>query len=62
MIDLYKGDCLEIMKEIPDNSVDAVITDPPYCITRQSWDSIIDLDLMWIASNSETNPIDGIFN
>ena len=27
---LYLGDCLEVMKEIPDKSVDAVITDPPY--------------------------------
>ncbi len=31
MIDLRLGDCLEIMKELPDNSVDAVVTDPPYC-------------------------------
>lgn len=29
-IKLYLGDCLEIMKDIPDNSIDAVITDPPY--------------------------------
>ena len=29
---LYHGDCLEVMKELPDNSVDAVITDPPYGI------------------------------
>ena len=27
---LLKGDCLELMKEIGDNSVDAIITDPPY--------------------------------
>ncbi len=31
-VDLYLGDCLEIMKSIPDKSVDAVITDPPYGI------------------------------
>lgn len=30
MIDLQQGDCLELMKDIPDGSVDAVITDPPY--------------------------------
>lgn len=30
MIDLKKGDCLELMKDIPDKSVDAVVTDPPY--------------------------------
>ena len=30
MIDLQQGDCLELMKDIPDGSVDAVVTDPPY--------------------------------
>ena len=30
MIDLRKGDCLELMKDIPDNSVDLTITSPPY--------------------------------
>ena len=29
-ITLHLGDCLEVMKSIPDKSVDAVITDPPY--------------------------------
>lgn len=29
---LFKGDCLEIMKDIPDNSIDLVVTDPPYGI------------------------------
>ena len=27
---IYCGDCLELMREIPDNSIDCVITDPPY--------------------------------
>ena len=30
MIDLKQGDCLELMKDIPDKSVDLVLTDPPY--------------------------------
>ena len=29
-VQLYLGDCLEVMKSMPDKSVDAVITDPPY--------------------------------
>lgn len=29
-INLFNGDCLEIMKQIPDRSVDVIITDPPY--------------------------------
>jgi len=41
------GDCLERMKEIPDGSVDMVLTDPPYGTTACKWDSIIDLPLMW---------------
>ena len=30
--DLWKGDCLELMKDIPDGSVDLILTDPPYKI------------------------------
>ena len=36
MIELKNGDCLEKMKEIPANSVDLVLTDPPYNISRES--------------------------
>lgn len=32
MIDLRQGDCLEIMKDLPDKSIDLVVTDPPYGI------------------------------
>ena len=32
MIDLRCGDCLGIMKDIPDNSIDLIVTDPPYLI------------------------------
>ena len=44
---LLHGDCLELMKKIPDESVDMVMTDPPYGTTQCKWDSIIPLDLMW---------------
>jgi len=47
MIKLLKGDCLELMKDIPDKSIDAIITDPPYGTTACKWDSVIDFDLMW---------------
>ena len=40
---LLFGDCLERMKEIPDNSIDCVITDPPYGTTKLPWDSVIAL-------------------
>lgn len=44
---LMRGDCLERMKEIPDGSVDMVLTDPPYGTTACKWDSIIPLEPMW---------------
>lgn len=46
-IDLYNGDCLEIMKSIPDASIDLVLTDPPYGTTSCKWDSVIPLEPMW---------------
>ena len=46
-INLFQGDCLEVMKGIPDGSVDLVLTDPPYGTTACKWDSVIDFDLMW---------------
>ena len=47
MINLMLGDCLERMKEIPDRSVDMVMTDPPYGTTACKWDSVIPLEPMW---------------
>ena len=47
MINLMKGDCLEMMKSIPDGSVDLILTDPPYATTKNKWDSIIPFEPMW---------------
>ncbi|AUR96531.1 DNA methylase [Vibrio phage 1.226.O._10N.261.48.E5] len=47
MIELINGDCLEEMKNIPDGSVDMILTDPPYGTTACKWDSIIPLEPMW---------------
>ena len=44
---LMKGDCLERMKEIPDGSVDLILTDPPYGTIDCKWDSIIPLEPLW---------------
>lgn len=35
MIDLRQGDCLEVMKDIPDKSIDLIVTDPPYKLTSR---------------------------
>ena len=56
MIDLRLGDCLEVMKSIPDGSIDAIITDPPYGTTACKWDSVIDFDLMWEQLNRIIKP------
>ena len=55
-MELYKGDCLEVMKKIPSGSIDAIITDPPYGTTACKWDSIIDFDLMWEQLNRIIKP------
>ena len=44
---IYHGDCLEIMKEIPDKSIDCIICDLPYSMTACEWDSIISFDKLW---------------
>lgn len=48
---LYKGDCLELMKEIPDGSIDMILCDLPYGTTRNKWDSTIQLDKLWDQYN-----------
>ena len=44
---LVRGDCLEVMKHIPNGSVDMVLADPPYGTTACKWDLIIPLEPMW---------------
>lgn len=46
-INLRYGDCLDVMQEIPNNSIDCIICDLPYGVTKNYWDSVIDLDLLW---------------
>lgn len=45
--DLYQGDCLEVMKDIPDQSVGMILCDLPYGTTQNKWDSVIPLDELW---------------
>ena len=48
MITLYHGDCLELMKEIPTESIDMILCDLPYGTTACKWDVIIPLDKLWV--------------
>lgn len=47
MINLMNGDCLELMSEIEEKSIDLILADIPYGTTQCKWDSILDLDEMW---------------
>lgn len=47
IIQLYKGDCLEVMKQISDNSVDMILCDLPYGTTACSWDVVIPFEPLW---------------
>lgn len=56
MYQLYNGDCLEVMKNIPDKSVDLILTDPPYGTTACKWDSVIPFKPMWEQLNRIIKP------
>ena len=48
---LYKGDCLEIMRDIPDKSVDMILCDLPYGTTTCKCDSVITFEPLWEQYN-----------
>lgn len=50
-IDLRQGNCLELMKSIGDKSIDLILCDLPYGTTRNKWDSVLDLELLWEQYN-----------
>lgn len=45
--ELYHGDCLELMKQLPDGSVDMILCDLPYGTTACKWDSVIPFEPLW---------------
>ena len=49
--EILLGDCLELMKDIPNGSIDMILCDLPYGTTNLKWDSILPLDLMWAEYN-----------
>jgi site-specific DNA-methyltransferase (adenine-specific) len=48
MSQILKGDCLELMKAIPDGSIDMILCDLPYGTTACKWDTIIPFALLWV--------------
>ena len=51
MIKLLQGDCLELMKDIKDKSIDMILCDLPYGITACKWDSVIPFEPLWEQYN-----------
>ena len=44
---IFHGDCFDFLSSVPSNSVDAIISDPPYNTTALKWDKKIDWDKFW---------------
>ena len=47
MASIKRGDCLELMREIPDKSIDMILCDLPYGTTACKWDSVIPFKPLW---------------
>lgn len=47
ILELYNGNCLEIMKKLPDKSIDMILCDLPFGTTQNEWDNVIDLESLW---------------
>ena len=45
--ELYQGDCLDLLKTLPDGCIDMVLTDPPYASTAQRWDKMLNWAEIW---------------
>lgn len=53
---LYQGDCLELMEDIPDGSVDMILADLPYGHTPAKWDTVVPLEPLWAQYNRIIKP------
>jgi len=56
MIELMHGDCLELMKDVPDQSVDMILCDLPYGTTACKWDTVIPFEDLWEQYRRVTKP------
>mgnify|MGYP003639145972 CR=1 FL=1 len=54
--ELHLGDCLEVLKTLADNSIDLVLTDPPYGTTKCKWDSVVPLEPLWAELKRVAKP------
>ena len=56
MIQLLNGDCLSLMHNIPDDSINMVLCDLPYGTTKNKWDTVIDFESLWTQYKRITKP------
>ena len=56
-VTLYLADCLEVMRGMPDRSVDAVVTDPPYGLDVAEWDVAIPYELLGEMLRVSAGPV-----
>ena len=55
-IDIRHGDCLEVLRSLPDNSVDSVVTDPPYGLSNTKPAQVSDVLAAWVTGDTEAVP------
>lgn len=55
-VKMMYGDCLELMKDIPDKSIDMILCDLPFGVTRNEWDKIIPFEFLWSEYNRIVKP------
>lgn len=53
---LLHGDCLKLMQDLPDGSVDLILCDPPYGTTDCTWDSVLPFTELWAAYDRLLKP------
>lgn len=56
MVTLYHGDCLAVLASMPDNSVDAIVTDPPYGLSNTKPRQVADVLKAWVTGDTEAVP------
>ena len=55
-VDIRHGDCLEVLRGLPDSSIDSIVTDPPYGLSNTKPAQVADVLKAWVAGNTEAVP------
>jgi len=58
-ITVFQGDCLKVMRDIPDASISAIVTDPPYGLSQRSTVDTVKAITAWVTGNREYIPVGG---